>query len=64
MYFKEFSCKTGGGFRLRKICKQDACRDLFSASLIIARIGLKVNTQRTEIFLIFLHNVLDFFKML
>ncbi len=33
MYFKEFSCKTGGGFRLRKICKQDACRDLFSASL-------------------------------
>ena len=33
MYFKEFSCKTGGGFRLRKICKQDACRDLFSAPL-------------------------------
>ena len=24
---------SGGVFRLRKICKQDACRDLFSASL-------------------------------
>ena len=28
---------SGGVFRLRKICKQDACRDLFSASLVLQR---------------------------
>ncbi len=42
MYFKEFS-----GNQAEK-CKQDACRDLFGASLIISAVYTRVNRQILE----------------